>query len=110
MILRRLRYASILFPVFVAALTASSPPPARAAQNPAPAHNPPGTHTLNLKDADIQVLIATVSEITGKNFIVGPNVAGKVTVISATPQRADEIYNTFLGILRLHGYAAIPSG
>jgi general secretion pathway protein D len=113
MILRRLRFAPLLFPVVVAALTASSP--AYTAQNPAPAHNtpernPPGTHTLNLKDADIQVLIATVSEITGKNFIVGPNVAGKVTVISATPQRADEIYNTFLGILRLHGYAAIPSG
>ena len=45
-----------------------------------------GRHTLNLKDADIQALIATVSEITGKNFIVGPNVQGKVTVISA---RAD---------------------
>ena len=34
---------------------------------PAPA-NPPGTHTLNLKEADIQALIATVSEITGKNL------------------------------------------
>jgi len=74
------------------------------------AHDPPGTHKLNLKDADIQVLIATVAEITGKNFIVGPNVQGKVTVISTTPQKADEIYKTFLGILRLHGYAAIPSG
>jgi len=74
------------------------------------ARDPPGTHKLNLKEADIQVLIATVAEITGKNFIVGPNVQGKVTVISTTPQRADEIYQTFLGILRLHGYAAIPSG
>jgi len=113
MILRRLRLAPILLPILVAALAPAAP--TNAAQNPAPAHNAPvqnqaGTHTLNLKDADIQVLIATVSEITGKNFIVGPNVAGKVTVISATPQRADEIYNTFLGILRLHGYAAIPSG
>ena len=114
MILRRLRVAPILLSILVATLTASGLP-AQAAQNPAPTHNAPvsnqpGTHTLNLKDADIQVLIATVSEITGKNFIVGPNVAGKVTVISATPQRADEIYSTFLGILRLHGYAAIPSG
>src|SRR5690606_42227 len=33
-----------------------------------------GRHTLNLKDADIQALIATVSEITGRNFILGPNV------------------------------------
>jgi general secretion pathway protein D len=72
--------------------------------------NPPGTHTLNLKDADIQVLIATVSEITGKNFIIGPNVQGKVTVVSATPMKPDEIYETFLSVLRVNGYAAIPSG
>ena len=77
---------------------------------PAPATNPPGTHTLNLKEADIQALIATVSEITGKNFIVGPNVSGKVTVVSAKPMKADEIYDVFLSVLRVHGYAAIPSG
>ncbi|HEX6833464.1 MAG TPA: type II secretion system secretin GspD [Rudaea sp.] len=72
--------------------------------------NPAGTHTLNLKDADIQVLIATVSEITGKNFIIAPNVQGKVTVVSQTPMRVDEIYDTFLAVLRANGYAAIPSG
>jgi general secretion pathway protein D len=82
-------------------------PPASAK---AAAANPPGTHTLNLKDADIQVLIATVSEITGKNFIIGPNVQGKVTVVSATPMKPDEIYDTFLSVLRVNGYAAIPSG
>ena len=76
----------------------------------AAAANPPGTHTLNLKDADIQVLIATVSEITGKNFIIGPNVQGKVTVVSATPMKPDEIYDTFLSVLRVNGYAAIPAG
>jgi general secretion pathway protein D len=76
----------------------------------APAGNPPGTHTLNLKDADIQVLIATVSEITGKNFIIGPGVQGKVTGVSATPMKPDEIYDTFLSVLRVNGYAAIGSG
>ena len=69
-----------------------------------------GRHTLNLKDADIQALIATVSEITGKNFILGPNVQGKVTVISAKPMLPDEIYDVFLSVLRVHGYAAIAQG
>ncbi|HET9033651.1 MAG TPA: type II secretion system secretin GspD [Dokdonella sp.] len=69
-----------------------------------------GRHTLNLKDADIQALIATVSEITGKNFILGPNVQGKVTVISAKPMKPDEIYDVFLSVLRVHGYAAIAQG
>jgi len=82
---------------------------AQTGNAPAPA-NPPGTHTLNLKEADIQALIATVSEITGKNFIVGPNVSGKVTVVSARPMKPDEIYDVFLSVLRVHGYAAIPSG
>src|SRR5580765_6256870 len=76
----------------------------------AEANLPPGTHTLNLKDADIQALIATVSEITGKNFIVGPNVQGKVTVVSAKPMRPDEIYDVFLSVLHVHGFAAVPSG
>lgn len=69
-----------------------------------------GRHTLNLKDADIQALIATVSEITGKNFIVAPNVQGKVTVISARPMKPDEIYDVFLSVLRVHGFAAVASG
>ncbi|MBU6199760.1 MAG: type II secretion system secretin GspD [Xanthomonadaceae bacterium] len=90
-----------------AAILAIAQPKAPAA---APVSNPPGTHTLNMKDADIQALIATVSEITGKNFIVGPTVQGKVTVISSRPMKASEIYDVFLSVLRVHGYAAIPSG
>lgn len=66
--------------------------------------------TLNLKDADISTLIATVSEVTGKNFVVDPRVKGKVTVISATPMDAAGVYETFLSVLEVNGYAAIPSG
>jgi len=76
----------------------------------APAVNPAGTHTLNLQDADIAALVKTVSDITGKNFILAPNVQGKVTVISSKPMKPDEIYDVFLSVLRVHGYAAIPSG
>jgi general secretion pathway protein D len=110
MILRSLRLASIRVFLVLGALFAADA--VLAAQNGSTAKtaNPPGTHTLNLKDADIQVLIATVSEITGKNFIVAPNVQGKVTVVSATPMRADEIYSTFLSVLRTSGFAAIPAG
>ena len=67
-------------------------------------------HTLNLKGADIGVLIQTVSEITGKSFIIDPRVEGKVTVISSKPMSADELYQTFQSVLRVHGYAAVPAG
>ncbi|MFN2308376.1 MAG: type II secretion system secretin GspD [Gammaproteobacteria bacterium] len=66
--------------------------------------------TLNLKDADIGALIGTVAEVTGTNFIVDPRVKGKVTVVSSKPMESDEVYQVFLSILKVHGFAAIPSG
>ncbi len=66
--------------------------------------------TFNLKDADIQTVIATVSEFTGKNFIVDPRVKGKATVISSKPMGKEEVYYTFLSLLEVHNFAAIPSG
>ncbi|GMQ87936.1 MAG: type II secretion system secretin GspD [Gammaproteobacteria bacterium] len=68
------------------------------------------TITLNLKDADINALIGTVAEVTGKNFIVDPRVKGKVTVISSRAMDSEEIYQVFLSILKVHGFAAVPSG
>lgn len=66
--------------------------------------------TLNLKDADIGAVIATVSDVTGKNFIVDPRVKAKVTVISAKPMNKDEIYQVFLSLLEVNGFAAVPMG
>ena len=110
--MKRLRSAcAVLLLAFATpqAFAQTQPTPAPALQ---PGHEvtADGRHTLNLKDADIQALIATVSEITGKNFIVGPNVQGKVTVVSAKPMRPDEIYDVFLSVLHVHGFAAVPSG
>ena len=68
------------------------------------------TVTLNLKDADIGALISTVAEVTDRNFIVDPRVKGKVTVISSRPMDSDEVYQVFLSILKVHGFAAVPSG
>jgi len=67
-------------------------------------------HTLNLQDADIRALIATVSDITGRSFVVDPRVEGKVTVVSNRPMTPDEIYGVFLSVLDVHGLAAVPAG
>ena len=91
-------------------LAAQSPPGVTPAQEAPVAAAADGRHTLNLKAADIAVLVQTVSEITGKSFIVDPRVEGRVTVISSTPQTADEIYETFLSVLRVHGFAAVSAG
>jgi general secretion pathway protein D len=66
--------------------------------------------TLNLKDADIRALISTVSKFTGKNFIIDPRVKAKVTVISANTLTPEEVYEVFLSVLQVHGYAAVRTG
>jgi general secretion pathway protein D len=66
--------------------------------------------TLNLKNADLSALISTVSEITGKNFIVDPRVKAKITVVSSKPMDHKEIYDVFLSILDVHGFAVVPAG
>ncbi len=66
--------------------------------------------TLNLKEAELDTLIHMVSEVTGKNFIVDERVKGKVTVISAAPMDKEELYQTFLSVLSVQGFAAMPEG
>lgn len=66
--------------------------------------------TLNLKDADIRALISTVSKFTGKNFIVDPRIKAKVTVVSSNTMSKDEVYEVFLSVLQVHGFAAVKTG
>ncbi|MFT7243230.1 MAG: general secretion pathway protein D [Candidatus Azotimanducaceae bacterium] len=65
---------------------------------------------INLKNADIREFTTQVSAITGKSFIVDPRIKGNVTVISSTSMDSDAIYELFLSVLRVHGYAAVESG
>ena len=65
--------------------------------------------TLNFSDADLVAVINSVSQITGKNFIIDPRVKGKVTVISSKPLNEEEVYNVFLSILQVHGFATVPT-
>ena len=66
--------------------------------------------TLNLKDADLQSFIETIAEITGKNFVIDPRVKAKVTVVSARPMDRKEIYEVFLSVLQVHGFATVEVG
>ncbi len=64
-------------------------------------------HVLNFKDADIRALITAVADMTGRSIIVDPQVTGRVTVISSEPLAADEVWDVFQSILRVHGYTAV---
>ena len=58
----------------------------------------------------IREFITQISTITGKSFVVDPRVKGNVTVISTDSMDQDTIYELFLSVLRVHGYAAVPAG
>jgi general secretion pathway protein D len=64
----------------------------------------------NLRNADLRAVIGEVSRVTNKNFIIDPRVQGKISIVSSTPMSDKELYQVFLSMLQVSGYAAIPSG
>ena len=79
--------------------------------NPAFAQPSSQTWRINLKEADIREMISQIAAITGKTFVVDPRVKNvKVTVISTADLNRHDVYELFLSVLRVHGFAAIPAG
>lgn len=76
--------------------------------DPAPAASSQERVTLNFTDTDITAVINAVAEMTGRNFIIDPRVKGKVTVISTRSLTPDAVFEVFLSLLKVHGFAAIP--
>ena len=66
--------------------------------------------TLNFQEADLAAVIETVGRITGRNFVVDPRVKGRVTVVSPGPLAPAEVYQIFLSVLEVNGYAAVDEG
>ncbi len=71
---------------------------------------PANSKLWNLRNADIRAVITEVSRVTGKNFVIDPRVQGKISIVSSTPLSNNELYQVFLSVLQVSGYAAIPSG
>lgn len=65
---------------------------------------------INLKNADIQEFVTQISAITGKSFIIDPRVKGDVTVISNVNMDEESVYQLFLSVLQVHGFAAVSAG
>ena len=66
------------------------------------------TWKVNLKDADIRAFVTQIADITGYSFVIDPRIKGKVTVVSNTSLNKASVYDMFLAVLGVHGFAAIP--
>ncbi|OGI47218.1 MAG: type II secretion system protein GspD [Candidatus Muproteobacteria bacterium RBG_16_65_34] len=62
---------------------------------------------FNFQDADIQAVIKTVSQLTGRNFLIDPRVKGKVTILSVRPVSKFAAYDILLSSLRAQGFTAV---
>ncbi|NLA75924.1 MAG: hypothetical protein GX846_10725, partial [Deltaproteobacteria bacterium] len=66
--------------------------------------------SIDFDNVDISSLIKVISELTGKNFLVDPNVKGRVTIISPSKISVDEAYRVFESVLEVHGFTTVASG
>ena len=64
--------------------------------------------TMDFQDADLNVVIKFMGELTGKNFLVSEQVRGKVTIISPKKITVREAYQVFESVLEMNGFTAVP--
>ncbi len=64
--------------------------------------------SFDYPNADIADVIKAISELTGKNFIVDPQVRGKITIIAPSRITVAEAYKAFLSALAINGLAVVP--
>ncbi len=66
--------------------------------------------SFDYPNADIADVIKAISELTGKNFIVDPQVRGKITIIAPSRISVAEAYKAFLSALAINSMTVVPSG
>src|SRR5262245_10027273 len=100
------------------------PPVAPPAPEPAPTPPPPPPPTappvppaqrgrfvvLNFDNADIETVIQAASEIIGFNYVLAPDVRGKVTVQTSRRIAQEEVFGVLLALLEVQGFTAVKSG
>ncbi|APE42013.1 type II secretion system protein GspD [Sulfitobacter alexandrii] len=93
---------TLLRPLIVLALALLLALPARAQDD--------ETFVINLRDAEISVLVEQISEITGRTLVLDPGLTGDVTVVSAEALDREGVWSLFQSILRVRGFVAVQAG
>ncbi|MBX2989283.1 MAG: type II secretion system secretin GspD [Bdellovibrionaceae bacterium] len=71
---------------------------------------PETIESFDFPNVEITDIIKTISELTGKNFIIDPGVRGKITIVAPSKITVAEAYKAFLSALAINGYTVVPSG
>lgn len=66
--------------------------------------------SFDYNNAEITQVVEAISKLTGKNFILEPNVRGTVTIIAPSQITVAEAYRAFLSALAINGFTVVPYG
>jgi general secretion pathway protein D len=108
--------AVLLWPEFAAptlaalALPGLLLPPMAMAAEPTQGQGQDQTWTVNYRDTELEEVVRFVAQVSGKTIIVDPKAKGRVQVISSQPLNKEQLYDLFLSILDVNGFAAVDSG
>lgn len=80
---------------------------AEAIQKQAQEQKRTGKVFLNFQNADISLVVKFMSELTGKNIVLDPNVKGTITISSAKPVSIKQAWDLFVMSLTLQGYGVV---
>ncbi len=65
---------------------------------------------LNFDDADLEVVLQTISELVGLNYILGPRVKGKITIQTYKKIPRSDLLTVLHSILEVNGFTTVQSG
>ncbi len=65
---------------------------------------------LNFDSADVETVVHAASEILGFNYVIAPDVRGKVTVQTSGRIPQEDVFNVLLAVLEVHGFTAVKAG
>ncbi len=86
------------------------PPPPPPTAPPVPPAQRGRFVVLNFDNADIETVIQAASEIIGFNYVLAPDVRGKVTVQTSGRIAQEEVFGVLLAILEVQGFTAVKAG
>ena len=66
--------------------------------------------SFDYPNADLSEVVKAIGKLTGKNFIIDPQVRGKITIVAPSQITVAEAYKAFLSALAINGFTIVPSG
>ncbi len=65
---------------------------------------------LNFDNADLEVVLQTISELVGLNYILGPRIKGKITIQTYKKIPRRDLLSVLHSILEVNGFTTVQSG